>query len=64
VLDGWAVAASSTAATPSIGIGMGLLAGVVGVQLPILLILAFLPMLASPGGVRPLNRDEPNCGNG
>jgi amino acid transporter len=64
VLDGWAVAASSTAATTSIGIGMGLLAGVVGVQLPILLILAFLPMLGIAGAYARLNRDEPNCGNG
>ena len=64
MLGGWAVAASSTAATTSIGIGMGLLGGTVGVQLPILLILAFLPMLGIAGAYARLNRDEPNCGNG
>ena len=34
VLDGVAVAASSTAATTSIGIGLGVTAGVVGLHLP------------------------------
>ncbi|MDT7671698.1 MAG: hypothetical protein QOC74_4481 [Pseudonocardiales bacterium] len=64
VLGGWAVAASGVAATTSIGIGMGSLASIVGNQLPILLVLAFLPMLGIAGAYARLNRVERNCGNG
>lgn len=45
VLDGVAIAASSTAATTSIGIGLGVTAGVVGLHLPAIMLLAFLPVL-------------------
>jgi amino acid transporter len=64
VLGGWAVAASGVAATTSIGIGMGSLASIVGNQLPILLVLAFLPMLGIAGAYARLNRVERNCVNG
>jgi amino acid transporter len=64
VLGGWAVAASGVAATTSIGIGMGPLASIVGGQLPILLVLAFVPMLGIAGAYARLNRVERNCGNG
>jgi amino acid transporter len=63
VVDGVVIAASSTAATSSIGIGMGLLAGVVGLHLPIIMLLAFLPILGIAGAYGRLNRVEPNCGN-
>ena len=63
VIDGVVIAASSTAATSSIGIGMGLLAGVVGLHLPIIMLLAFLPIIGIAGAYGRLNRVEPNCGN-
>ncbi|MGW0209558.1 APC family permease [Streptomyces sp. NPDC003233] len=64
VLDGVAVAASSTAATTSIGIGLGVTAGVVGPHLPAIMLLAFLPVLGIAGAYSRLNRVEPNAGNG
>ncbi|MFI0779452.1 APC family permease [Streptomyces sp. NPDC021212] len=64
VVDGVAIAASSTAATTSIAIGMGTLAATVGLQAPILLLLAFLPMLGIACAYARLNRSEPNCGSG
>ncbi|WP_030257729.1 APC family permease [Streptomyces violens] len=64
VKDGVAIAASSTAATTSIGIGMGTLAVYAGRRTPALLILAFLPILGIALAYSRLNRSEPNCGNG
>ncbi|MFG2127244.1 APC family permease [Streptomyces sp. NPDC048751] len=64
VLDGVAVAASSTAATTSIGIGLGVTAGVVGLHLPAIMLLAFLPVLGIAGAYSRLNKVEPNAGNG
>ncbi|MFD9127076.1 APC family permease [Kitasatospora sp. NPDC059571] len=64
VRDGMAIAASSTAATTSIGIGMGVLALYAGRQTPALLIVAFLPILGIALSYARLNRTEPNCGNG
>jgi amino acid transporter len=64
VVDGVAIAASSTAATTSIAIGMGTIATVVGLQAPALLLLAFLPVLGIALAYARLNRSEPNCGNG
>ncbi|MDN3060991.1 APC family permease [Streptomyces sp. SRF1] len=64
VRDGMAIAASSTAATTSIGIGMGVLALHAGRQTPALLIVAFLPVLGIALSYARLNRTEPNCGNG
>ncbi|MFJ3699347.1 APC family permease [Streptomyces sp. NPDC090052] len=63
VVDGVVIAASSTAATSSIGIGMGLIAGVVGLHLPIIMLLGFLPVLGIAAAFARLNRVEPNCGN-
>ncbi|MFI1198137.1 APC family permease [Streptomyces sp. BHT-5-2] len=57
------LAASSTAATSSIGIGLGLLAGVVGLHLPALMLLAFLPVLAIAGAYGRLNRVDPDAGS-
>ncbi|MFF4399760.1 APC family permease [Streptomyces sp. NPDC001480] len=64
VVDGVALAASSTAATTSIAIGMGTIASIVGLQAPALLLLAFLPVLGIATAYARLNRSEPNCGNG
>ncbi|MGW2023605.1 APC family permease [Streptomyces decoyicus] len=64
VKDGVAIAASSTAATTSIGIGMGTLAAYTGRQTPALLLLAFLPILGIALSYARLNRIEPNCGSG
>ncbi|MEW2167758.1 APC family permease [Streptomyces sp. NPDC007084] len=64
VVDGVAIAASSTAATTSIGIGLGVTAGVVGLHLPAIMLLAFLPFLGIAGAFSRLNRVEPNAGNG
>ncbi|MFJ9848707.1 APC family permease [Streptomyces sp. NPDC101150] len=64
VKDGVAIAASSTAATTSIGIGMGTLAAYAGRQTPALLLLAFLPILGIALSYARLNRTEPNCGSG
>ncbi|MFI5797818.1 APC family permease [Streptomyces sp. NPDC051677] len=64
VIDGVAIAASSTAATTSIAIGMGTIATIVGLQAPALLLLAFLPVLGIATAYARLNRSEPNCGNG
>ncbi|BAU87957.1 amino acid transporter [Streptomyces laurentii] len=63
LLDGVAIAASSTAATSSIGIGLGLMAGVVGLHLPVIMLLAFLPVLAIAGGYGRLNTAEPDAGS-
>ena len=63
LVDGVVIAASSTAATTSIGIGMGLIAGIVGLHLPIIMLLAFLPIIGIAGAYGRLNRVEPNCGN-
>ncbi|MER5888907.1 APC family permease [Streptomyces sp. NPDC001941] len=63
VLDGFAIAASSTAATTSIGIGLGVTAAVVGAHLPIVMLLAFLPVLGIAGAYGRLNRVEPNMGS-
>ncbi|MER7752233.1 APC family permease [Kitasatospora sp. NPDC097643] len=63
LLDGAALAASSTAATSSIGIGLGLMAGVVGLHLPAIMLLAFLPVLAIAGGYGRLNQVEPDAGS-
>lgn len=64
VVDGIALAASSTAATTSIAIGMGAIAATVGLQAPALLLLAFLPVLGIATAYARLNDSEPNCGNG
>lgn len=64
VVDGVVIAASSTAATTSIAIGTGVLAAISGRHVPILLILAFLPMLGIAGAYARLNRSERNCGSG
>lgn len=62
--DSVAIAASSTAATTSIGIGIGVIAGVVGLHLPAVLLVAFIPILGIAGAYGQLNRVEPNAGNG
>lgn len=64
IKDGIAIAASSTAATTSIAIGIGALAVYAGRQIPAVLILAFLPILGIALAYARLNRSEPNCGNG
>ncbi|MBT2510440.1 APC family permease [Streptomyces sp. ISL-98] len=64
VADGFAIAASSTAATTSIGIGLGVTAGVVGLHLPIIMLLAFLPVLGIASAYARLNKAEPNMGSG
>jgi amino acid transporter len=64
VIDGVAVAASSTAATTSIGVGMGTLAATVGLHTPAILLVAFLPILGIAGAYARLNRVEQNCGSG
>ncbi|WP_405722066.1 APC family permease [Streptomyces sp. NBC_00046] len=63
VVDGIVLAASSTAATSSIGIGLGLMAAVVGLHLPAIMLLAFLPVLCIAGGYGRLNRVDPNAGS-
>lgn len=64
VVDGVALAASSTAATTSVGIGMGALAATVGAQAPAVLLVAFLPILGIAAAYARLSRDEPNMGSG
>ncbi|MFF8476195.1 APC family permease [Streptomyces sp. NPDC015414] len=64
VVDGVVLAASSTAATTSIGIGMGVLASITGRQTPLILLLGFLPMLGIASAYARLNKAEPNCGAG
>ncbi len=64
VLDGIAIAASSTAATTTIGIGLGVTAGVVGLHLPAIMLVAFIPILFIASAYSQLNRVEPNAGNG
>ncbi|MCG7205090.1 APC family permease [Streptomyces arenae] len=63
-LDGVVLAASNTAATTSIGIGMGVLASITGRQIPLILLLGFLPMLGIAVAYARLNKVEPNCGAG
>ncbi|MFD5915434.1 APC family permease [Kitasatospora sp. NPDC058201] len=57
------IAATCTAATTSIGIGLGLTAGVVGLHLPAIMLLAFLPVLCIAGAYGRLNRVEPDAGS-
>ncbi|GAA1960443.1 hypothetical protein GCM10009738_38900 [Kitasatospora viridis] len=57
------IAASSTAATSSIGIGLGLTAGVVGLHLPAIMLLAFLPVLCIAGAYGRLNLVDPDAGS-
>ncbi|WP_028933332.1 APC family permease [Pseudonocardia spinosispora] len=64
VLDGVVIAASSIAATTSIGIGMGVLAASVGRQTPAILLIAFFPIVGIAVAYSRLNRVEPDCGNG
>ena len=65
MVDGVAIAASSTAATTSIApSAWGTIATIVGLQGPALLLLAFLPVLGIATAYARLNRSEPNCGNG
>ena len=64
VVDGIAIAASSTAATTTIGLGLGVTAGVVGLHLPAIMLVAFVPILFIAGAYAQLNRVEPNAGNG
>lgn len=64
VKDGMAIAASSTAATTSIGIGMGMLATYGGRHTPGVLVFACLPILGIALAYARLNRTERNCGNG
>ncbi|WP_063781168.1 APC family permease [Streptomyces maremycinicus] len=64
VVDGVVLAASSTAATTTIGIGLGVLALVTGRQTPAIVLIAFLPMLGIAGAYARLNRIEPDCGAG
>ncbi|MFJ4713725.1 APC family permease [Streptomyces sp. NPDC088785] len=64
VVDGVAIAASSTAATTSIGIGMGSLAATVGLQAPAILLVAFVPILGIATAYARLNRVERNMGSG
>ncbi|MER6220692.1 APC family permease [Streptomyces sp900105755] len=64
VVDGVVLAASSTAATTSIGIGLGVLASITGRQTPLILLLGFLPMLGIASAYARLNKVEPNCGAG
>ncbi|MCF3132204.1 ATP-binding protein [Streptomyces olivochromogenes] len=56
VRDVMAIAASSTAATTSIGIGIGALAAYAGLQTPALLIVAFLPIFGISMSYARLNR--------
>ncbi|WP_304451800.1 APC family permease [Nocardiopsis sp. YSL2] len=63
VLGGVAIAASSTAATTTIGIGLTAMALTVGPHLPAVLLLGVLPILCIAGAYTQLNRVEPNAGN-
>jgi amino acid transporter len=56
------IAMSSTAPTLSIGIGMGVIAGIVGGAIPAFVLLAFLPILGIASAYSQLNRVERNCG--
>ncbi|MBE7196038.1 APC family permease [Gordonia polyisoprenivorans] len=62
-MDGVAIAASSTAVTTTIGVGLATTAAIVGLQLPILVVLAFLPIIGIAIGYASLNRVEASCGN-
>lgn len=61
-LDGFAIAISNVGPTVSIGVGLGVLSSVVGAQMPIVFILAALPMLGIAASYVYLSREEPNCG--
>jgi amino acid transporter len=63
-VDGAVIAMSNTAPTLSIGIGMGVIAGIVGRSIPALVVLAFLPVLGIASAYSQLNRVERNCGAG
>ncbi|WP_232668707.1 APC family permease [Pseudonocardia sp. TRM90224] len=61
-LGGLALAVSNVGPTISIGVGLGIIASVAGPQMPIVFVLAFLPMLGIAVSYMYLNREEPNCG--
>jgi len=63
-VDGAVIAMSNTAPTMSIGIGMGVIAGIVDGRTPAIVLLAFLPILGIASAYARLNRVERNLGNG
>jgi len=63
-VDGAVIAMSNTAPTLSIGIGMGVIAGIVGRAIPAVVVLAFLPILGIASAYSQLNRVERSCGAG
>ena len=63
-VDGAVIAMSNTAPTLSIGIGMGVIAAIVGHAIPAVVILAFLPVLGIAVAYSQLNKVERNCGAG
>ncbi|GAA5024659.1 APC family permease [Kitasatospora paranensis] len=63
-LQGAVIAMSSTAPTLSIGIGMGVIAAVVGGAVPAMVILAFLPILGIASAYAQLNSVQRNLGTG
>ncbi|WP_219603326.1 APC family permease [Mycobacteroides sp. LB1] len=63
-VDSAVIAMSSTAPAMSIGIGLGVIGTVVGPAIPIILLLALLPILGIALAYSRLNQVERNCGNG
>ncbi|MGV0806502.1 APC family permease [Mycolicibacterium setense] len=63
-VDSAAIAMSSTAPTMSIGIGLGVIAAVVGPAIAGILLLALVPILGIAWAYSRLNQVERNCGNG
>ncbi|MFJ9413084.1 APC family permease [Streptomyces sp. NPDC101227] len=53
---------ASTAPAYSLAATLGVIVGIVGIQSPIIIVLAFLPMLLIAYGYKGLNQVDPDCG--
>src|SRR5277367_3595992 len=62
LLSSVVIGVASTAPAYSLAVTLGLVVGYVGAQAPIIVILAFIPILFVSIGYQQLNQREPDCG--
>lgn len=62
LLSGVVIGVASTAPAYSLAATLGFIVAVVGLQAPVIIILAFIPIFFTAIGYRELNRREPDCG--
>ena len=57
-----AVGMASTAPAYSLAAPLGLVVAVIGVRTPLMVIIAFIPMLMTAWGIKQINKADPDCG--